>query len=341
MQPRRTPADHARRRRSPIVGLVRLLPLVLLAPLWLVSALTRAFRRLPWLEPAVYPDNLIAYEPEVGARPRRDLDVHSKAEDVFHLSTDADGWRGGTALEDARVVVVGDSFAFGYGVDEADLLTEQHPDLPMTAVASPAYSMVHAVLWLRRLGPRLRDRHVVWLVYTGNDLSDNLYPDIGTYRMPFVRQDPRGNWTIATDHVSDRPWTFGSPPRDNARLFAEFSAPGPYSDRVFAAADHLLAEAATVCADAGTASVTVMTAPPATLVRDPDGLRQLGSRPDAVDLDLPDRRLGQLSSRHGWGFVPLQPHLTPRHYFHDDMHWNPAGHRMVAELVRRVVGPTP
>ena len=322
------------RRLGPVAGAPLLLPLVLLAPMWLVAALTRWLRRLPWLEPDITDRNLVEFLPEVGARPRPHLDTYSKAQDVFRLHTDAEGWRGRATVDDADVVVVGDSFAFGYGVDEHEVFTELDGDQVMKAVASPAYSMVHGLLWMRRLGERLRGRHVVWLVYTGNDLTDNLYPDLGTYRMPFVRARADGGWEVVTDHVSPEPWTFGGPPRPNRRLFAELATPGHYSDRVFGAAAHLVAEAARTCA-AVDASLALVTTPPAMLVCDPDGLRRLGATPERVDLDLPDRRLADLARQQGLPFVPLGPQLRPEHYFQDDMHWNAAGHRVAAAAIRR------
>lgn len=331
------PVHRMLRRLGPVAGVPLAAPAALLLPFWVVAGLTRWLRRRLPLEPAVTDENLVVFEPEIGARPRPHLDTYSRAEDVFRLRTDADGWRGTATLDDADVVAVGDSFAFGYGVDDADVFTEVTTGMSIKAVASPAYSMVHGLLWLRRLRDHLRGRPVVWVVYTGNDLADNLQPDIGTYRMPFVRQDADGDWEVTTAHVSPDPWTFAAPPRPNVRLFAAFSTPGPYSQRVFGAADHLIGEAAAACAQAGS-PLSVVSVPPVDVVREPDGVRARAARPGEVDLELPDRRLATICGRHDVRFLPVRSRLRPRDYFGEDMHLNPSGHRVLAAAVQDVVG---
>lgn len=41
---------------------------------------------------------------------------------------------------------------------------------------------------LRELAAWLPGRQVMWFVYCGNDLADNLRPDMVTYRMPLAGQ---------------------------------------------------------------------------------------------------------------------------------------------------------
>lgn len=330
------------RRLGPLAGPVLLWPVVVLAaPLWGISALTRWLSGRRLLEPPSFPEQLVEYEPVVGARTRPNLDTHGRAQDVFRLTTDAEGWRGRTALDEADVVAFGDSFAFGYGVDDADVYTERAPGLNVKAVASVAYSMVHGVLWMRRLAPRLRGKTVVWLVYCGNDLADNLRPNQGRYRMPFVRGEPGQSWELVTEHVSPEPWPFTSPGSSNPQLLAEFCTPSWYSQRVFAAADFLIAEAARTCDQAG-ASLAVVSVPHAMHVKEPARVAALSPDPARVDLALPDRRLEQSCTRQGVPFLPLEGHLGPGHYWREDMHWNPKGHRVVGGLVadlHRKYGP--
>lgn len=320
-------------RLGPVAGPLLLSPVALMAlPLWFVSALTRWLSRQSLLEPPSYPHNLIEYIPEIGARPRPYLDTYGRAEDVFRLTTDGEGWRGSARLNDADLVVVGDSFAFGYGVDDDDFYANLHNEHTVKAIASPAYSMVHGLLWMRRLATRLRGKAVVWLVYTGNDLSDNLRPDLSTYRMPFVSKDDGARWRVRSDHVSAEPWPFATAPRDNQRLFSELCTPSPYSDRAHEAADFLISEAAGVCADAG-ARLTVVSIPPKTRITDPGAHRSLSPDPPNVDLDLPDIRLARSCQSHGISFASMRPRLRPRHYWREDMHLNAAGHRVVADLL--------
>lgn len=321
------------RRLGPVAGPVLLLSVAVVAlPLWAVSALTRWLAAWSILEPRSFPEQLIEYEPVLGARTRRNLDTHGRAEDVFRLTTDAEGWRGRTPLDEADVVAFGDSFAFGYGVDDAEVYTERAAGLSVKAVASVAYSMVHGVLLMRRLAPRLRGKTVVWLVYCGNDLSDNIRPNQGGYRMPFARGDPGESWEIVTDHVSPEPWRFASPTSTNPALLAAFCTPSWYSQRVFSAADFLVGEAARACDEAG-ASLVVLSAPHAMQVKDPAWVASLSPEPARVDLRLPDRRLEASCAERGVPFVPLVDRLRPRDYWREDMHWNPRGHRLVGGLV--------
>lgn len=322
------------RRLGPPAGGLLLLPLFLVTlPLWAVSAVTRLLTR--HLEPTSLPwQALIQYEPVVGARTRPNLDAYGRGEDLFHLTTDNEGWRGQTSLDEADLVVFGDSFAFGHGVDDKDLHAEQIPDLRVKPIASDAYSMVHSVLWMQRLAPRLRQKTVAWFVYCGNDLADNLRPNHWGYRMPFLKENPGDSWEIVSGHVSPEPWRFRSPAEreDPRRLFAELCTPSCYSDRVFAAADHLIGEAAKLC-EGAEAKLIVFSIPISKQVKDPTGLAELGHRPDRVDPEMPDRRLGASCERRGIPFVPLYPHLRRAHYWKGDIHWNRSGHRAVARIL--------
>src|SRR5262245_42184688 len=81
-------------------------------PFWAVACLTRALVRL--LEPRFVPwQQLIMFDPTIGWKPRANLNAYGIADDVFHLTTDAQGWRGQTSLAESEAVVFGDSFAFG------------------------------------------------------------------------------------------------------------------------------------------------------------------------------------------------------------------------------------
>jgi hypothetical protein len=86
------------------------------------AALTRVFVRI--FEPRFERwDELIEFEPHVGWKPRANVRSHHLAEDVYQVATDADGWRGSSSVVDSQVVVFGDSFAWGHGIDDANLPT--------------------------------------------------------------------------------------------------------------------------------------------------------------------------------------------------------------------------
>src|SRR4029453_4630469 len=137
-----------------IVCLVLLIPVVVLvSALYLfvscVHALARAFEPqfVPWAE-------LMIFDPVLGWRPRPNLDAHYLAarDDVFHVVTDGEGWPGTRSLEESAIAVIGDSFAFGYGVDAGRSYAELKEGLPIKSLGAPGYSMVHAVLVIEQLG---------------------------------------------------------------------------------------------------------------------------------------------------------------------------------------------
>ena len=79
---------------------------------------------MPWTE-------IMTFDQQLGWRPRPDLDAHYLADrdDVFRVVTDHEGWPGTRSLDESAVVVIGDSFAFGYGVDAGKSFADLNPGL--------------------------------------------------------------------------------------------------------------------------------------------------------------------------------------------------------------------
>ncbi|HSE94939.1 MAG TPA: hypothetical protein VLD61_03560 [Methylomirabilota bacterium] len=320
-----------------IAALVLLAPAVIVVlPFWVVGFLTAWLARR--LEPPATPwTSLVAFEPEVGWKPRPGLDTHYAVdgEDIFRLVTDPDGWPGATRLETSEIVVLGDSFAFGFGCDAPVTFFGLATGRRIKPIAAPGYNMVQELLWMERLAPALRDRLVVWFVYYGNDLYDNLTPHVGPYRAPFVRERAdRDRWEVVTAHVSPRRWTSSVGRRRlHSRVLAALHSPTPLATRALAASDFLLAEGATICRRAG-AQLAILTIPsPETL--SPAGLRRLAaSQPDGppLDLELPDARVSATCRRLSLPLV-VGRRVFGLEHFRADGHWNPAGHRRVAALL--------
>jgi hypothetical protein len=316
------------------------LPIVLaVLPFFLVARLARGFTRL--LEGATTPwDAVIAFDPVLGWRPRPSLDVRCRfPRGVFHIRTDANGWRGHRLLEEAAIVVVGDSFAFGFGVDDARaFFSLTGRALPITAVGSPGHNMVQGLIWMQQLAPRLRGKLVVWFVCISNDLYDNLRPNLDHYRMPFVRSAGAGQWEIVTSHVGPEPWPCPYRPEITAaeKLAAVFGD-NPLSERVYAAAEHLIREGRDLCQRAG-AELAVFTIPWAIQLdaRAWEGKRRESADGASLDRLRPDRRLKEICSRLEVPLVAAREHMRLRHHIPDDGHWNESGHRRVAALLARL-----
>src|SRR5689334_4562333 len=109
-----------------LIALVLLLPVALvILPVWLVSVLTRTIART--LEPKFLTRaGLIQFDPVFGWRAYPNLNTHHLMVDLFHIQTDADGWRGKHTLTESDVVVFGDSFAAGYGVSDRHFFANLH-----------------------------------------------------------------------------------------------------------------------------------------------------------------------------------------------------------------------
>lgn len=319
------------------VGVVALVPvLVLAAPFLAVAGATRLLglsgRRQPT---TVQWKQLVQFEPEIGWKPRPNMDTYGKADEVFRVRTGPDGWRGTVSMSDADIVVFGDSFAFGHGAEEDGMYTRFCNGLRVKPIGSDGYNMVHGLLWMRRLAPELMGKMVAWFVYCGNDLHENLVPSMQQYRMPFLRESTEtGDWETVTSHVSPTPWPFWTP-RDDSRALAEFCcSPTAQSHRAFSAADHLISEAAMVCSAAG-ARLVVVSIPMREQIsrRGHAKLAALAPDRESFDVDRPDKRLQEACHRAGVPFLPLKAHLGPRHYLPADIHWTRQGHRRVGQLL--------
>lgn len=308
---------------------------VVAAPFWLMAGATRYLPRRLRLEPPLLPWlDAMRFVPVVGWQTRPDLEGYLEADRPFHFTTDAEGWRDASvAIEDADMVVFGDSFAFGQGVDDADLYSRHTDGIRTKALGSNGYSMVHAVLWMEMLGERLAGRHVIWFVYLGNDLYDNLRPNYGRYRVPFVAQRDEG-WQIEACHVSAEQWGFPEAPPQYQDELARLSTPGPQTDRALAAAAYLLERAQQACF-AADAELTVVTVPRRDQI-DPDLVETLRARspdPERFSAHLLDEGVRESCAKLGLTVVSLGDHLSHRDYFDEDIHWKKSGHLVVGSLL--------
>jgi hypothetical protein len=322
-------------------GLVLLVPVVLLAvPFWIVSALqSTAKRALARSRPATIPwQEMMDYEPVIGWKPRPRIDAWAEGTPPFHVRTDDDGWRGpGATIEDADVVVFGDSFAFGHGADEDRFFANLPGGPTIKAIGANGYSMVQGLLWMRRYADRLGGKTVVWLVYYGNDLYENLRPNMGRYRMPFVRHDhAAGAWKIETAHVSADRWRFSNRVR-YGDILAEICCAGHLSDRVFDACDHLIGEASRLTSQIDARLVVVGIPTTDTLDEEQRTLfRNRSPDPDKFDPELPDRRLAAASLKHGVAFCSLSDWMRLSDYLPEDVHWTPGGHDKFAKVLAQL-----
>lgn len=321
-----------------ILGVILLLPILLLISPWLIVAgLTILLAK--WLEPSYLRWNqVVEYDPSLGWRTKPNLKGYHLADDgVYLTTTDAEGWRGKSTIDESDVVVFGDSYVFGHAINDANFFADLNPHLRIKAIGVSGYSMVQEYMCITRLASRLRGKLIVWFVYIGNDLSDSLATNIEGYRAPFLRENRTiGEWEIVTSHVDASRWPSG-PGYHNATFYervAKLFVPGPFSARVFSACEYLIEEADRIIRGGG-AQLIVVSIPSKNMLlkEDMQKLTRLLPRDRTFDPDYPDRELSEICRRLNVDFVAGKNHLNGRDYRAAESHWNRKGHQKVARLL--------
>ena len=188
---------------------------------------------------------------------------------------------------------------------------------------------------MQRLSAQLSGKLVVWFIYVGNDLYENLHPNHLHYRMPFVRRvPPDGKWHIVTHHVSRDKWPLPQGKRDFRRELVELCAPTCMAERAYSACEFLIREGSNICSQAD-ARLAIMTIPSRHMLS-PTGLEILASYGLDVDVDRPDRRISTICRNLGVPFVPSKEVLKASDYRRYDPHWNEDGHRRIAKLLSSI-----
>ena len=131
------------------------------------------------------------YSPELTEAPTLAKDVLELKE--FSCNIDQHGFRATTAIQDAEVMALGDSFTFGWAVDAENSwvgILEHTRNLPIYNLgihdASPWQEVELLKFVLRSHATSLKPKTILWMIYEGNDLEGNY-----DSRKP-VRRTPRG-----------------------------------------------------------------------------------------------------------------------------------------------------
>jgi len=321
----------------PVALLLALPVAILYIPFALVRWLTGAIARR--LEPKAMPwTEIVEFKPTIGWMPRPNLDTHymSRDDDICHLRTDAQGWAGTRTIAESDIIVFGDSYAFGYGVDAKHSFFDCRPTPKIKTIGAPGYNMVQELMLMREYAAELRGKLVVWFICLENDLYDNLIPNKPNYyTTPFVRTlNGTGEWKIVTEHVSAKRLLLSPEVSPYYPALAKFCQPGFFSDRAYSACDYLIREASTLCRTAGS-QLVVLTIPNKYQLTEA-GLALLESYANGgsgIDPDLPDRSIEAICHRLGVPFIAGKKYLTFSDYKPDDTHWNRKGNTRIAELL--------
>jgi hypothetical protein len=321
-----------------LAGGMLALPIAIIAiPFWAMALMMRQCSRR-WLPSATSWEGVIEFNQHAGWKPKPNLDAFcSFAAGTFHVKTDAHGWRGEGDIGQCDVLVLGDSVAFGFGVNDEDaFFSRVDSGAYVKAVGAPGYNMVQEVLWLEQLRSELKGKLVVWFICLGNDLYDNLIPNLYHYRMPFVRkQNTSERWEIVTGHVKKSPWPFNS--ENNTRLRDKWEA--TFTDRVlgqraYSACEFLIHRGRDLCRENG-ADLVLMTVP---IMNQLDQLHWKNAflafgGGQNFDPGLPDRKIGEICERLAVRFLAGRDYLEMRDHIEGDGHWNEIGHTRIAHLL--------
>jgi hypothetical protein len=98
-----------------------------------------------------------------------------------------------------RILVLGDSFVWGYGVNGDQAITSlMEDDLPGVEVINAgvtAYGTAQELLWLEREGLKYHPDLVILVLYK-NDLTDNVTPVYNGYHRPLMALNDDGSLTL-------------------------------------------------------------------------------------------------------------------------------------------------
>ena len=169
---------------------------------------------------------------DLGWAPLPNLDLVRKNAngEFWHVMTDAEGIRGPSAWgndDQTRLLLLGDSFAFGEGVDLAErfdtLVGERIPNLSIVNLGVMGYGPDQQLIRARPWQRTLRRGDAVLLLTYGNDFYDLARTRHGGRSKPWV-QDVGGRLVEhqpaidAFDRLRDRSYVFTLLTRSTARL---------------------------------------------------------------------------------------------------------------------------
>ena len=234
-----------------VIVFVVLLPLLLI---WLVFfAITRLITAVHKLmEPQAVPwSDVIDFDPELGWRCRSDLKTGA-APTVSSASppTSEDGDAPAPSPTPTWWSSETRSPSAGASTTAITSPTSRCSHSTRSASSRSARSRTtscKSCMLMEHVKEQLRDKVVVWLVYVGNDITENLSPHVGPYRSPFVRRTDNGDaWELVTEHLVPEPWPWPKWPVEDVG-YRELCCDTYRSRRAYDATAYLIERAQEVC----------------------------------------------------------------------------------------------
>ena len=287
--------------------------------------------KFQWVFPTTDRNTLYEFDETLGWKPKKNRHEVFKGAVSIHVDSNSDGFRDIehdlATKEKPRLMVLGDSFTWGYDVEVkdrfTDLLQEGIPEIEVFNCGVSGYSTAQELLLFRQFEKRYAP-DVVLLIYSGNDRSGNTRPiSGGGYSRPiFKLQD--GDWVLSnvplTRHTPFDPSSEHLSYRNRSHLWDSIryllykTSLRLSRDRT----DELVVELGKEVSDAGGTFV--------------------------VAIQSSDTDLQKFLQDHGIESVMVDEYLdsaadpgTPIRFNSHGSHWTPYGHRLVANLLEPII----
>lgn len=309
--------------------------------------------------------------------------IYNRAEYSNDIRINEAGLRGseiGTSKEEEilRVLIVGDSFVFGVGVEDTETFTALLPESLAEEgfvaeglnAGIPAFGVPDAESWFRRHGADLDPDVVVLAIFLGNDLVD-ASPDreeillVDGLLVPSQSADGLRAWLHRHSHLFvavkglleqpgfqplraklglREPWRTRTL-REELGVYKQSA--GQDMKPAIDATDEALGRLVDLSEELGFELFAMLI--PSEIQLDPDrwlsSLTGLGLAPTDYDPSTPTRIFEDLLARHEIPTLDLAPQFSAglgqgeKLYFRLDRHWTTAGHSLAADELARFLAP--
>ncbi|OHA26495.1 MAG: hypothetical protein A3C06_02870 [Candidatus Taylorbacteria bacterium RIFCSPHIGHO2_02_FULL_46_13] len=319
-----------------LVGIVFMIPMAaLLFPFWYISVLVKISEKLK--PKIVVWEDIIQFDQRLGWRVKPKVDAHMEVDNVYHLTTGEEGWRGNFNLKESTVVAVGDSFVFGQGVDDKDYFANLTHSAHVKPLGAPGYGATHYLLLLQSLTTELKGKLVIWFVYTGNDFRESIRPSSYGNKSPYVFYNrKRGQWEIQTDHINPQRLPFNFEKSYNVSIpeLADLFSKNHLSEYAYAAFEYLAKEAQKHC-DTHGAKFVIITTPVRWFL---DGnytfkIKRHASKPDDFSVKYPDEQAAIICKRNGIVCKSCFDEFSLDDFLPRDLHWSRKGNQTAANII--------
>ena len=279
------------------------------------------------------------------------------------IRTNASGFRDDAVNEKRgfRILLLGDSFAFGYGVERGSLfadILEHQLQTELINAAVGGFDIIHQLRWYREYGKELHADLVVYALYLGNDLSGNTYwqeCDDGALVNPQQQYPVRARWASKILQIVGKlvyQYRYGAMQQKEWIPFPDYlmmtrKQLTPEGEMNYEVAKELLGELQAEVTTSG-AELFVFMFPYRTAVEPQARDRLRATIPDfdeLYDLEKPSIEMEKFLEKRNIAYLNLLSALkghyeTPANellYYYSDGHFTSAGHAFVAARLEPII----